>query len=42
MFVYRPRALAPVAWAVTHHMAWNQRRRELRVPWKMVPAVTET
>jgi light-regulated signal transduction histidine kinase (bacteriophytochrome) len=37
-----PSALAPFFWLTTHQIARNQRVRGVRVPWKMVPAVTDT
>jgi hypothetical protein len=37
----RPRALTPFFWLVTNHMAMNQVLSGLRVPSKMVPAVSE-
>src|SRR5215831_15796409 len=36
-----PNALAPFFWVVTHHMARNHTGKEVRVSWKIVPAVTE-
>src|SRR5215471_12018974 len=36
-----PKALAPFFCVVTHHMARNQTGNEVRVSWKIVPAVTE-
>src|SRR5207245_7643585 len=36
-----PRALVPVFWLVTHHIARNQVGKGVRVSWKIVPAVTD-